>query len=356
MTDWNRREVVALGLSVSARAAGSKIRAALLGIGHAHAAGKAKVLRESTDFELAGVCEPDGDLRRRLGSHAAYRELPWLSLDQLLHDSSIRMVAVESRVHENVAYGQQALAAGKHIHLDKPPGDDLPAFQTLLDRAKQAGLTVQMGYQWRYNPGFQRAVEAARNGWLGEIYCVRCTISSDIPAMSQPGWDGISSRESLARFQGGMMFELGCHMIDRVVDVLGRPAKVTSFLRHDRPARDSLADNTLAVFEYDRAMAEIYTAAQQPSGGVHRRFEVQGTNGTFTVAPFNPPHAEVDLKTPAGPYLAGRQAVELSSVPENVGAFGQFAEVIRGRSKSLFDPGREREVQETLLRACGYKV
>lgn len=67
MALWNRREFVALGVgtitasitqdSPIATTSDSKNRAAVLGIGHAHAAAKTKVLRDSADFELAGACE-----------------------------------------------------------------------------------------------------------------------------------------------------------------------------------------------------------------------------------------------------------------------------------------------------------
>ena len=57
-------------------------------------------------------------------------------------------------------------------------------------------------------------------------------------------------RRELAEYPGGIMFELGCHVIDLVVGVLGQPDKVTSFARHTSAADDGLVDNMLAVFEY----------------------------------------------------------------------------------------------------------
>ena len=53
------------------------------------------------------------------------------------------------------------------------------------------------------------------------------------------------------------MFELGGHVIDRVVELLGRPTKVQSFLRHDTSMPDKLADNNLAVLEFPKALAVI---------------------------------------------------------------------------------------------------
>ena len=82
------------------------------------------------------------------------------------------------------------------------------------------------------------------------------------------------------------MFELGCHLIDRAVDLLGAPRKVTGILRHDSSYADKLADNTLAILEYDRAVAEIHVAAMQPHGDQYRTFEIFGANGAVTLRPF----------------------------------------------------------------------
>jgi predicted dehydrogenase len=149
------------------------------------------------------------------------------------------------------------------------------------------------------------------------------------------------------------MFELGCHLVDRVVDLLGRPSKVTPFLRHDSSYSDELADNTLAVFEYERALAEIFSTAQQPAGGNHRLFQIQGTNGTAILEPIEPPSLVIDLNLAAGPYQAGQQNVAVRNDPRYVADFREMAEVIRGQRPASFSSKQDLIVQETLLRACG---
>ena len=176
-------------------------------------------------------------------------------------------------------------------------------------------FAVQMGYMWRYHPGIPAAIEAARKGRLGDVYLFRGIISSDIASVARP---------ALALFPGGMMFELGCHLIDRMVDFLGHPSKVSSFLRHDSSHNDRLADHTLAVFEYDRVLAEIYSSSQQPAGGSHRLLQIQGTNGTVTLQPIEPPTFMIDLKEAAGPYRAGPHRIEIGNNPETLGTFKKW--------------------------------
>jgi predicted dehydrogenase len=326
----------------AAAASSSQIRTAIYGIGHAHARGKVQTVREMAQFELVGICEPDSNQPRE---HEVLRGVRWLSEEEMLRDASVELIVVESRVQENLGYAQRAVAAGKWVHLDKPPGVDLSALRELFSDAKRNGTIVQMGYQWRYHPAMQAAIEAHSQGWLGETYAVRATINKPI---------SLETRKELAAFRGGMMFELGCHMIDRIVEVLGRPKSVTSWMRHDAPIEDTLEDNTLAVFEFDRAMAEVYVAAQQPNGGNYRTFEILGANGTATVRPFSPYRLLVDLKEAVGPYKAGFQKIEIARPPGPpfVGDFAELARVVREGEKPSYSAEHDLISHEALLKAC----
>ena len=322
--------------------AGKKIRTAIYGIGHAHARSKVRTVREMSAYDLVGVCEPDKTQSR---DHDVFDGVRWLNEKQILEDPSIDLIVVESRVQEGLGYAIRAVDAGKWVHLDKPPGADLAALEKLFADTTRQGKIVQMGYQWRYHPAMQAAMQAFRQGWLGEIYMVRATINKPINR---------ATRKELAAFKGGMMFELGCHMIDRVVAVLGKPKSITSWMRHDAPIGDTLEDNTLAVFQFDRAMAEVYISAQQPNGGNYRTFEILGTKGTATVRPFSPYRLMVDLKEAAGPYKAGYQKIEYprSVGPPYFGDFHELAGVIQGRANPTYSVEHDLATHEALLMAC----
>ena len=83
-------------------------------------------------------------------------------------------------------------------------------------------------------------------------------------------------RATEAHYKGGGLFELSGHVIDRVVEVLGRPETVKSWLRHDTSTPDKLADNNVAIFEYDKALAVITQSAKMSGAGDHRSFEILG--------------------------------------------------------------------------------
>src|SRR5580700_9366295 len=155
-----------------ARAGGERIRVAIFGTGHAHALSKIRTLRRMPEFELAGICGLDGEPREG----EVFSGVRWLSTEELLNDPSIELVAVESRVQQNLKCAKLCVEAGKFVHLDKAPGEDLPALSALLHDATRRKLVVQMGYQWRYHPAMQASIKAAKEGWLGKVYAMRATI------------------------------------------------------------------------------------------------------------------------------------------------------------------------------------
>ena len=80
-------------------------------------------------------------------------------------------------------------------------------------------------------------------------------------------------------------------MLDQVVWILGRPQKITAFLRNDSGIVESFSDNTLGVFEYDNAMAWVDIAAME-ARPMARRFEVYGSVGSaILLEPFEQGHA-----------------------------------------------------------------
>lgn len=321
-----------------------RIRCGLLGTGHAHAAGKLQVLRESEDWELVGVCEPDATWRARRAQEEAFIGVRWVSVSELLDDPSVQMVAVESEVPQLLSLGRRAIDAGKHIHLDKPAGTSLATFRALLDEAERRGLIVQMGYMFRYNPGFDLIRQAVREGWLGEVHTLHGSMNSQI----EP-----AARRRLAFHPGGMMFELGGHLIDLLVLLMGRPRRITPFLRHDAAYDDGLADNTLAVLEYDRAVAVIESSAMEVEAFARRHFEVCGNGGSIVLQPLEPPAVRLCLQEPRGGYRAGWQTVRVPNIPRYAEDLKELAWCIRGEQEFPYSKEHDLIVQETLLRACG---
>jgi predicted dehydrogenase len=346
-TPITRRElaVLATGGMVLRAAQARPIRCAVIGTGHGHAISKIRALRSMPEYELAGVARPDP---RETDQHEVLRGVKWTTVDAIASDRSIEMAAIETAdFDKNLEYAERMVAAGKFLHFDKPPGADLRRLKALLDEAARRGRVVQMGYQWRYHPAMQAVLEAARQGWLGQVYRFRASIDK----LVEP-----EEREQLARHKGGLMFSEGCHLIDRAVDLLGTPERAVGFLRQDSPLDDGLMDNTLAVLEFPGALAEISLAGFHERGGRYRYLEVQGTNGFARMQPYAfPSTLTVDLARAAGPYAAGFQSKEIPAPPglAYTPDFRELAAIMREGARPQWSAAHDLAVHETLLRVCG---
>ena len=348
---WNSALAASAAASVGAANSGGKqkIRCGILGLGHAHALDVLGVLKGSADFDLAGVCEPDTAVRAQVEKSPALKGVAWVEQVQLLSDESIKMIAVESSVPRLLEYAQAAAGAGKHIHLDKPAGASLPPFRALLDTIEQRGLLLQMGYMFRYNAGFDLARRVVSEALLGDrlpggIYRIHGSMDTDYTQ---------EKRGLLAGRPGGMMFELGCHLLDITMLILGAPKKVTPILRHDAKAGDNLLDNTAAIFEFEKAMAIIESSAMRPNAFPSRRFEICGTNGSVTIEPLEPPSVTLNLRQASGEFKKGIQQIPVPDYDRHVRDFEDFARCIRGESQFAYTKQHDYEVQRALLQASG---
>lgn len=339
--------IVSRPFARAAAAPPPRLRIGQIGTGHAHADGKLGTIRRSADFELVGVVEPDERLRRAAQSRKEYQSVRWMTVEELLNTSRLKAVAVETEVKDLLALGAQCVAAGMHVHLDKPAGESLVAYRQLLDDATRRHLTVQMGYMFRYNRAFAFCFQAAKEGWLGKIFSIEGVIGKASAA---------SERAKLLPYRGGTMFELGCHLLDAVVTLLGKPPRVTTTGRHSGNFADDLLDNQLATLEYANALVTIRASVVEVAGNARRQFVVCGDAGTLDIRPLEPPAVRLALTEARGEFKKGYQDVKLPSLPRYEADFVDLARVIRGEKTFAWTPEHDLAVQETVLRASGLPV
>jgi predicted dehydrogenase len=328
--------------NASQQPARNRIKVGQIGVGHAHA-GKLAVYRASADYEVVGVVEPDAELRKRAEGQEVYRGLRFMTQEQLLNVPGLQAVLVETRVGDLLRTAEACVNAGKHVHIDKPAGESLPQFRRILTAAGKQRLLVQMGYMFRYNPGVVLLRDFLRQGWLGDVFEVHAVMSKVVPA---------AERRRLADFRGGIMFELGCHVIDLVIGVLGRPREVTHVNQHASKLDDKLMDNMLGILTYPRASATVKASAMEVEGFARRHLVVCGSEGTFHLQPLDNPAARVALSRARGTYKIGYQDVRFPRYVRYVDDAADMARIIRGEKASDFPAEHDLAVQETLLRAC----
>ena len=326
-----------------------KLRFAQFGISHDHAPSKARTLKSSEDVDFVGIYEPSAGARETLGTNDAFEGVHWLSsAEEVLKDKTIVGIAAQGRVSENLDFARAAVESGKHVWFDKPAGDDLEAFRTVLDIAREKNLCVQLGYMFRYNAGFQFVLDWGNSGRLGESFSVRGRIST------RPSNEALWTRwDSRGEHEGGIMFILAPHLIDIIVALLGRPERVTSFSQNLDSTFPWAQDNAAAVFEYTHAMATIESVAAEISSGESRRLEVYGTRGSAILEPLAPPALRLCLDEDRDGYSEGWQRVEIEKRPSHISDLKALVADIRGEKSPDRSLDHEFIVQETILRAAG---
>lgn len=328
-----------------------KLKYLQIGTSHPHA-NKISAYADSDAWEVVGIVEPNADRIESAKENPTYAKFDFLSLEEGFAIPGLDAVGIETDVRDLLEYSEKAIDAGFHIHIDKPAGASLPDYKRILEKADEAGLVTQMGYMYRFNPAVQLLHRMLDAGWLGEVFETHAVMSKVMPQ---------SSRSDIDEFAGGTMFELGCHIIDLTVGVLGKPDKITPFSRRVvESEKDTLQDNMLAVFEYPKATATVRTTALEVEGFARRHFTVCGTKGTFHIQPLDRPSVRVALSEDR--QFDGEEKVYKKGYTEipfeppyqrYVGDAEDFAMTIRGEKENSFPTSHDLAVQESVLKAGG---
>jgi predicted dehydrogenase len=328
-----RSFILACGSTALAASDSSRLRIGQIGTEHAHAAGKMMAVRSLTQlWEVVGVTGPKG-----------YDGVKSMSVEELLAVPDLKAVAVETTVEASCEMARLCIEAGKHVHLDKPGALKHDEFKSMRVEADKRGLTVQMGYMLRYNPAFELLFQAVREGWLGEITEIDAAMGklADARVLQQIG--------ALA---GGGLFELGCHIIDATMTILGKPSSVTAF--STPVSTNGVKDNQMAVLQYAKATAVIRCNHTDPFGGPRRRFNVTGTEGTFEIVPLESGKVNLSITKARGAHKKGAQSFQLDVPKDRYAAeFVDLAKIVRGEKKLAGDAAHDIAVHETVLRAAG---
>jgi predicted dehydrogenase len=310
----------------------TRIRMGMLGTRHGHAVGKWLALCTNSRVEPVGIFDPEPLQTDR------FPDASWFaSAHELLDDPTVKAIAVEARNHQSLPLAQAAIDAGKHVWFDKPAGDDWPAFQQVMAAAATRGVHVQMGYMFRYSPGFARIADLVRAGDLGQVFAIRAHMSTNVD---------LAERREQSRHLGGVLYDLGGHMLDQIVWLLGRPVRIKTVLQNlTTPEIPAYSDNTVAVLEFEHAIAVLDIAAME-TPPTARRFEVYGTTGSAIIEPFDP------VRT----LRLSDRVIELEPVERQMlyeRELAAFLDVIQARRPPDRPRAHELLVQETLLRATG---
>ena len=308
----------------------------------------------SDHYEVVGIAEPDPELRKRHENHPAYRGVPWMTEEQLLKVEGLQAVAVEVSSGDDriMDVTGRCIAAGMHVHLDKPGGKSFAAFKRVLDEAGRRKLAVQLGYMYRNNPAVQFCQRAVREG------VARADLRDRLR-------DERHARSELPKRPRAVSRRIDVHLRlppDRPggePDGKARPHRLLPAANADG-RRCRYVRQRVIVFEYPKTTVTIRTASLEVEGNQRRQLVVCGDQGTVDIRPLErsgPLTLRLALSEARDTYKKGYQEV---SFPPPPGRYDfqliELARIIRGEIENPYPLEHELLVQQCLLEACGYPL
>ena len=330
-----------------------KVRVVQWGMCHEHADGKFKSVKKlPDDYELVGIIDDrESKTPREDRDFKVFDGVPRMTPEQLWADKSIQCVFVEVTNDDLIPIAWKVAKHGLAMHLDKPCGQNLKKFEALMDFCKARGIPVQIGYMFRVNPAIKFATKAVKEGWLGDIISVEADMYHDYGSKNYNAY--------IASFKGGIMYNLGCHLVDFILPMMpGMPTKA-HVVRLPAPGDpDNAGTNCVSVLEWPHATVTVRSSRHAACS--NRWLRIQGTKGAIDLRPIErfdgkPTKLEMRLKFDVPGYKKGTHVIDCGIQKDRYAdQLKELADIVRGRRPN--PPGQydhDVAVHKATLMACG---
>lgn len=190
--------------------------------------------------------------------------------EALIADDAIDLVVVATPNDTHAPLAHAALAAGRHVVVDKPFALDLAEARGLIVAAERAGRQLQVFHNRRWDSDYLTVRAAIESGALGRVTHFETKIDRFRPQV-RDRW-----REQAVP-GAGIWFDLGPHLIDQALQLFGLPDSVFASLALQRDG--ALTDDWAhAVLAYGGRRVLVHAGMLVAGGSA--RFVVHGTAGS----------------------------------------------------------------------------
>lgn len=244
------------------------LKVGLVGYGFAGATFHAPLIEGSGRASVAAIVTSQPENARADWPSARM----FASFDALLTDPGIAVVAIATPNDTHFDHARRALEAGKHVVVDKPVTLSSLEARALAELSAARGLLFAPFHNRRWDGDFLTVRALIDSGVLGRVTYYESHFDRFRPAV-RPRW-----REDASR-GGGLLYDLGPHLIDQALALFGKPQTVfaTIATRRDNATADDYVHLLLGYAEREVVLhASVLAAAQTP------RYLIHGTRGSYT--------------------------------------------------------------------------
>ena len=266
------------------------IRWGILGAGDVCEVKSGPAFQKARGSELAAVMRRDGekaaDFARRHGVEKWYD-----SVDKLLADPELEAIYIASPPRYHLEHCQAALAAGKHVYLEKPMAMNTSECAAIIEAERQSRTKVAVAHYRRALPAFKKVAEIIREGTIGEVRLAEHNFflpeeNSLIPET------GDNWRLNPSISGGGLFHDLSPHLFDLLLVYFGTPLEYDGFSRRLNPSApaDDFVQGTI-LFSNNVVFRGCWCFSVAPCA-VNDQFVVTGNKGVVSV-PFFGDHVRL---------------------------------------------------------------
>jgi len=251
------------------------LRVAIIGYGLAGAVFHAPLVAATQGMKVAAIVTSNVERQKR--ARGDFPDAEVLSTaEHLWHDASqydLVVVAAPNRVH--VPLGLAAMDAGLPVVIDKPMAASVSDAEQLIATSKRTGKLLTVFQNRRWDNDFLTVRQLIAADLLGPITRFESRFERYRAEPRTDAW-----RESGAKEEaGGLLYDLGSHLIDQVLVLFGRPGSVYAEVERRRPGAQVDDDTFVALRFASGVRAHLWMSLVARSAGP--RFRINGLRGTY---------------------------------------------------------------------------
>jgi predicted dehydrogenase len=211
-------------LKTKAKAAGKPKSPATIGVGIVGSGGIARGVhipgyQKLDNVKVVAVSDPVEGARTAAAEQYDI-ENQYEDFREMLQRDDIHVVSVTTPNFLHAEATIAALEAGKHVLCEKPLAMNTAQGEAMVDAARRTGNKLMCGFHFRFTPEVQCLKRFAQSGEFGNMYHARTTA---MRRRGIPGWGMFINKEKNG---GGPLIDIGVHMLDSTLHVLGFPKAV----------------------------------------------------------------------------------------------------------------------------------